>query len=55
MLRSLPFLINFAHVMFSEVIVCGQKQILKMRVTYVTLHQWFSFPTTLQHGHNICI
>ena len=55
MLRSLPFLISFAHVMFSEAILCGQKQILKMRVTYVTSHHWFSIPTTLQHGHNICI
>ena len=34
--------------MFSEVILKGQKQIIKMHVTDVTSHQWFSIPTTLQ-------
>ena len=48
-------IINFAHAMFLEVILSGQKQIIKMHVTDVTSHQWFSIPTTLQNGHNLCI
>ena len=48
-------LISFAHAMFSEVILRGQKQIIKMHVTEVTSHQWFSIPTTLQNSHNLCI
>ena len=47
-------LINFAHAIFSEVILWGKKQIIKMYVTYVKSHQWFSIPTTLQNGHNQC-
>ena len=38
-----------------DVILWGQKQIIKIYVTDVTSHHWFIFPTTLHNGHNLCI
>ena len=47
--------ISFAHAMFSEVILRGQKWITKMHVIDVTSHQSFGIPSTLPNGHNRCI